>query len=433
MIQTPKSIGRCAVVLAGAMATTPAIAAQTEARPPVPPIRIESASGDYSLQLVGVLQVTEGFYEQTNIDVNAPVLRDGTDVRRAHVGVIGTAFKDFTFTSVFDLAAAGGVAATVRDLTFAYTGFAPLTVTVGNQKPQNGLEASFSDRSNAQTFMEAAMTSDLATTLSTRLLGVRLSTGGSNYSASLGLFGDDINSNGVTDPAKHGWGVHGRGTYAPIATSGAVIHLGASGAWRRVALGRAAGAPLARQLRFRSRPESFVDGRRLVDTGNLGAAENYRFLGGEVAAVHGPFNLQSEYQRVWVNQGPARVALSFNGAYLATSYVLTGESRPYDARLGVFSRFRPRTNFDPRKGTWGAFELAGRISYIDLNDKAGELAVGGVKGGYETNYTAGLNWYWNSHFRLQVNYVRANVRNGAGASSRGTNVNILGLRAHQEW
>ena len=42
------------------------------------------------------------------------------------------------------------------------------------------------------------------------------------------------------------------------------------------------------------------------------------------------------------------------------------------------------------KSGWGAWEIAGRHSVIDLNDRLG--FVDGVAGGKQTIYTAGLNW-----------------------------------------
>ena len=203
-------------------------------------------------------------------------------------------------------------------------------------------------------------------------------------------------------------------------------------------MGRAAGAePAVSQLRVRARPEITVDGQRLIDTGNLATAVNSRFLGGELAGVSGPFSIQSEFQQVWVSQGPGqgagKVGLSFRGAYAMATYSLTGEPRRYDARTGVFTRFRPHADFDPRQGTWGAWEIAARISALDLNDHADLPATGGIAGGYQTNYSAGLNWYWSSFFRLQANYIRADVRRGTGSQSQGTKADIIGLRVHQEW
>jgi phosphate-selective porin OprO/OprP len=403
--------------------------------PAVLPAKIESPKSDFSLQVVGALQPTAAFYSQSNPGPRALPLNNGINMRRAQLGVQGTVFRDFSYAAVFDMSATGGVASSVKDATIAYTGFAPFTITIGNQKPQNGMEASFSDRSSAQVFLEPAMSTDLATALSTRYLGARISTGGPHYSASFGVFGDDINNNGISVPNKTGWGFSGRVTYAPIAETNKAVHLGVSALWRKVSIGRATAAadPLVPQLRFRSRPEVTVDGQRLVDTGNLANADNWRFFGAEFATLFGPFSWQSEYTRVWVDQGPARVGLSFDGGYGEASYFLTGGMRTYDPKTGVFTRARVSSPLNFDKGTWGAWEIAARVSYMDLNDKANQIALGGIHGGYEINYTGALNWYWNNYFRLQLNFIHANVRNGGGATSRKTDANIIGIRAHQEW
>ena len=54
-----------------------------------------------------------------------------------------------------------------------------------------------------------------------------------------------------------------------------------------------------------------------------------------------------------------------NGFYVQGSYLLTGEHRPYNRALGIFSGIRPKRNF-LEDGGWGAWELAARYSYLDL-------------------------------------------------------------------
>jgi phosphate-selective porin OprO/OprP len=75
-----------------------------------------------------------------------------------------------------------------------------------------------------------------------------------------------------------------------------------------------------------------------------------------------------------------------------------------------------------------------RASFIDLNDNVFRLAAGGVRGGYETNYTAGLNWYWNSYLRFMFNYLRADVRRITATNfNAGGGADIYTLRVQQEW
>jgi len=67
----------------------------------------------------------------------------------------------------------------------------------------------------------------------------------------------------------------------------------------------------------------------------------------------------------------------------------------------------------------GAWELAARYSYIDLNSKD-------IQGGRLADFTAGINWYMNNFSKIQFNYIRADLTNAAFGSGI---ANIYGLRA----
>jgi len=154
--------------------------------------------------------------------------------------------------------------------------------------------------------------------------------------------------------------------------------------------------------RFGPRPESYLTDDRLVDTGELFIGRMDR-VNMELAMVLGPLSFQGESLYAVVDAEGER---QFWGGYLFGSLFLTGEHRSYNKSTGVFSGVTPKQDFHPLKGSWGAWEIAARISYVDLND-------GGVKGGKEGNFTAGLNWYLNPYVRFTFNYIRANVDNRA--------------------
>jgi phosphate-selective porin OprO/OprP len=95
--------------------------------------------------------------------------------------------------------------------------------------------------------------------------------------------------------------------------------------------------------------------------------------------------------------------LSFSGFYAFASYFITGESRAYIPSEASFGRVKPKNNFGLKSGSGpGAWEVALRYSYVDLNDED-------VQGGEENNVTAGLNWYLNPNVRIAFNYIFAHV------------------------
>jgi phosphate-selective porin OprO and OprP len=147
-------------------------------------------------------------------------------------------------------------------------------------------------------------------------------------------------------------------------------------------------------VQYRSRPESHL-APYVVDTGEI-AADGAVVVGGEAAWVNGPFSLQAEYLHSWVHETNGQVP-GFSGVYVMGSWFLTGESRPYDQTLGAFTRLIPRKNFNWGKGGWGAWELAARYSYVNLDSAD-------VNGGRLSMLMTGVNWYLHSHAILRFEY-----------------------------
>jgi phosphate-selective porin len=162
------------------------------------------------------------------------------------------------------------------------------------------------------------------------------------------------------------------------------LHLGISG--RRV--GSDEGT-----LRFRGRPESNVTDY-YVDSGTLDA-DHANELGLETLWGRGPFFVTADYARAWVVDAPASDDPRFWGAYVVVSYVLTGEHRAYDKKVAYSRRVLPQ-------GKWGAWELVGRYSHVDLTD-------GLVEGGVFDRGTIGLNWWSTRRWKIGVDYGRIDL------------------------
>ena len=136
---------------------------------------------------------------------------------------------------------------------------------------------------------------------------------------------------------------------------------------------------------LRGRPESSV-ASNYVDTGNI-LASNQRELAFEGLWNHNNYSVLTEYVRAWVNA--TQVANpSFYGFYVAGSWIITGEHRPYDRNVGFARRPIPQHR-------WGAFEVDARYSHLDLDDKS-------VDGGVLDKGLLELSWYPNRFWRLAV-------------------------------
>jgi len=80
--------------------------------------------------------------------------------------------------------------------------------------------------------------------------------------------------------------------------------------------------------------------------------------------------------------------LAFQGCYVTASWILTGETRPYDRTVAYARRVMPR-------GRWGAPELVARFSHVDLED-------GSIAGGVFDKVYVGVNWWATRRWKLGV-------------------------------
>ncbi len=131
--------------------------------------------------------------------------------------------------------------------------------------------------------------------------------------------------------------------------------------------------------------------------------------------------LQTEARFAVVNQigGPV---LFFPGAYVTASYLMTGESHPYDRKHGIFRQPIPHRDFELGRGG-GAWELALGWAFIDLDDQ-------NVAGGQGQTFTLGMNWYLHRYMKIQLNLIHAILDDPLLGNS---DVDIASLRAQVEF
>jgi len=378
------------------------------------------SSGNTTFKVRGVIDADYvGFNERRGgYDYN-----NGTAFRRARLGFEGTAFKDFNWKIEADFA---GNSVNLQDVYVQYSGLKPLEITLGQHKAPFGLESNNSDNYNV--FLERGMFNNAAGALTAeRRIGLTLAYVSDNFTASANVSGENesisrASTASTTDTPDEGWGVNGRITWEPINQKGRVLHLGAAANWR-TDLRTSSGAG----TRLNDRPNVRVDGGSIIDSGTIADATDAHYVGAEAAGIFGPVTIASEYGKLWVERLGNAPTAHFDGYYVYGTFFLTGESRSFSD--GNYSRIKPIHNFDG-KGGWGAWELALRYDHADLSDTP-VLANTGNKA---SNWTAGVNWYWNPNLKLQFNYIRFSGDNTpldpVGAKTKG---DAFATRLHIDW
>lgn len=344
--------------------------------------RISSADGASSIQLGTLQQLDYAGYCADKAD-----LADGTLLRRSRLSVAGTFFRDWQYRVEYEFA--GTTALT--DAYVVWTALQPLILTVGQFKQPFGMEALASDKNVS--FMERGLPFAFVTT---RAPGVQLGSSGSNWSLNAGVFGEPL---GNAQAGDEGFGGVARGSWAPWLKADQLIHLGFGAVLRYPTQDGSSNAsgPKFQTVRFQSKPESNVLSQFLVTTGEIREVERYRLFGPEFAAQLGALSLQAEGHFVQVDRKLGST-LDFSGWYAQLAYTLTGEARPYRAERGTFDSVRAARPF-AAGGGWGAFEIAARVSGIDLSN-------GSVHGGQQRDATLALSWYLNPQLRISANLVK---------------------------
>lgn len=145
-------------------------------------------------------------------------------------------------------------------------------------------------------------------------------------------------------------------------------------------------------LQLRSRPEAFP-APYFVDTKKFHATSTF-MSGLEVYYRKGPWLFGTEYWFEDVN-APENGNPIFHGGDIVVTWLMTGETRPYNTMGGYFRGISPRkTLFEGGPGAW---EPVLRLSYIDLDD-------GAIRGGKFWRLTPMINWHMSDNLRLEFAY-----------------------------
>jgi phosphate-selective porin OprO and OprP len=370
---------------------------------------LSSADGDFQLRLKGLVQGDSRWY----LDDSA---KNGTDtflVRKARPILEGTVFRDFDFRLMPDF---GNDSSTLFDAYVEWKYIPWLKVRVGKFKPPVGLEQLQEDQYTL--FAERALPTDL---VPNRDIGVQLRgdlwDGVVQYQA--GVFNGAADGvNGGPD-SNDGKDIEGRIFLEPFKKTDIdpVKGLGFGVAGTIGDQNGSFSSPNVPSFKTAGQNTFFkyISGAALSNT----VVANGRQIRVSPQGYYywGPIGLLGEYvySEEEVQNGSVNDRLRNTAWQVAGSLVLTGERASY---RGVI----PKNPFDPRKGGWGALELAGRYSvlhidpdtfptFANLSSSAQEARAWGV----------GLNWYLNKNVKLVLDYEETTFDGGAsGATDRQT-------------
>ncbi len=372
-------------------------------------------------------------------------LDDGVNARRARIGVIGKFMGDWNYALIYDFAgssdgfagtgSAGGTAvgflpggglSGIENAYLSYTGFKPFGGTLAIEggyadlpytldEATSSNDIMFMERSSAQVIATTIAAGDARAMAGARWYNDRLWAGAYATGPTTGAIhsGSSVNPNGTTEQ----FGAVARAAGQVISGPDYSLHIGADAEFLITPAHNQITA--AQTLTLRDRPELRLDPTEIVSTGALAGVSGAQVYSVEAAGSYGPLFFQGEYYWYNVDRGalPGLTNLKFDGGYAQASFVLTGETRTYNSAAAAYNGVMPANPFSLTGGGWGAWEIAGRVSVIDLNDQL--ATANGVAGGKQTIYTAGLNWYVNRNVRFMFNYLHGDIAKQVSATNAG--------------
>src|SRR6201996_6546536 len=401
-------------------------------------LQIASADGRFSAALRATVQYDVGYYMQGNHArtlATGPDLSSGSNFRRAQLGLQGKVFGDWSYYVNIDYGSGGSTGTEtpghIQQAFVEYDGFGPFVFRIGAHPPSTGLDDSYA--ASDQLLLERSAPGDLTRNMaggdgrdSIELLLV-----GENLYGSFAYTGDKVQETTLLSDEQQA--VVGRVAYSPVANAD-WRWLGGLAATDVFRPGDSTSAlNSARPFALSNPPEINVDDNstKLVSVSDANVTDAWDW-NLESAVTYDNFLAQAGYFKYGVDQRGITTlrGQGFDGWYVEGSWVLTGESRSYSAANAAFTNPRPRMNFSPDGGGWGAFELAARYSTLDLNDNqgviGGALPAGGVRGGEQRIATVGINWYPNQvlKFSLQAQNVQASKIGTTTATPAVSNANL---------
>jgi phosphate-selective porin OprO/OprP len=394
---------------------------------------ISSADGAFTFVPRIIVQFDNAYYGQGKVPAGTD-FSSGSNFRRARFGADGTLFGDWSYEFIYDFGGSGDETTGISSAFIQYNGLGQVHFRIGAYSPFE----SFDDTTSVTDllFLERAQPTDLSR-------GVAGGDGrdaasifayGQNYFAALSYTGGVTGQTPVFDEQQ---ALVGRLAYRVVSLPDVNLALGADSTYVFKLADALPGVGSINTLSLSERPELNVDDNniKLISTGSLPASKYWQWGTEAAGNWHSLYGQGGYYQYQVDREGLGLNEATFDGWYAQASWVLTGEERTWSASKGSFSAPRPASPFSfGHGGGIGAWELAARYSVLDLNDDAGPTGLptpaGGVRGGEQKIWTAGISWYPNADIRFILDYQHTDVsRLNALGGDLGAKLDAVSLRS----
>lgn len=359
---------------------------------------IASADGAFTASLRGVVQFDAASYlddgddavpggaSATNDDLNS-----GTNFRRVRLGLEGAIGRDWLYNLTAEYGGSATESTQLNQAWIEYGGWRPFGTQVRLRTGAFAIPVNLEDAtSNTESlFIERGSSAEIVRSIAAGdgRVGFAAYANGDRWSAVAGLTGERVNQSGNFDEQS---GYVARFAFLPIRSSDYALHLGVNASGVLETSDTNAGtATTEKAFTLADYPELRVSSQQLASVAfaadTIDTIDHY---GLELGGFWRNFYAAAELVEINVDRLGAATDPEFDGWYVQGAWTITGERRAWNAASGGFQGIRPTNNFSLADGHWGAWEVAGRYSSLNLNDPGA-----GVSGGDQTISTLGLNWY----------------------------------------
>lgn len=240
-----------------------------------------------------------------------------------------------------------------------------------------------------------------------RRMGISYTYNDLHYYACGGFFTDnDVNN---LKNASQGYAINGRFVYRPVRKEKALLHIGVVTDYR-TPNGVAEDEEGKNTFTYKAPGVSTIDNRNLINA-EVNHAQYQIRLSAELLAYYHRFYLQSEYMHAHVKRKNGYNNYRGHGGYVQCAWLLIGNQYTYDEASACPSRPSGR-----------ALEICSRFDIVNMDDTKANII-----GGAQKDFSIGMNYYFNRHIGVKVNYSYV-IPDSSAKEINGENFGIVQAR-----